>query len=70
MGGFEQQLLMYNPIVMDYAEVLQTYVYKRGISHQQYSFAAAVNLFQSVISVTIILIVNKIFSKTTETSIW
>jgi putative aldouronate transport system permease protein len=70
MGGFEQQLLMYNPIVMDYAEVLQTYVYKRGIGHQQYSFAAAVNLFQSVISVTIILAVNRIFSKATETSIW
>jgi putative aldouronate transport system permease protein len=69
-GGFEQQLLMYNPVVMDYAEVLQTYVYKRGIGHQQYSFAAAVNLFQSVISVTIILVVNKLFSKTTGTSIW
>lgn len=70
MGGFEQQLLMFNPIVMDYAEVLQTYVYKRGIGHQQYSFAAAVNLFQSVISVTIIIIVNKIFTRTTDTSIW
>ena len=70
MGGFEQQLLMFNPIVMDYAEVLQTYVFKRGIGHQQYSFAAAVNLFQSVISVTIIYIVNRIFSKTTDTSIW
>jgi putative aldouronate transport system permease protein len=69
-GGFEQQLLMYNPIVMDYAEVLQTYVYKRGIGHQQYSFAAAVNLFQSVISVAIILVVNRLFSKTTGTSIW
>ena len=70
MGGFEQQLLMFNPIVMDYAEVLQTYVYKRGIGHQQYSFAAAVNLFQSVISIAIILGVNKVFSKTTDTSIW
>lgn len=70
MGGFEQQLLMYNPVVMDYAEVLQTYVYKRGISHNEYSFAAAVSLFQSVISVTIILVVNKVFSKVTDTSIW
>ena len=70
MGGFEQQLLMFNPIVMDYAEVLSTYVYKRGIGHQQFSFAAAVNLFQSVISITIIVIVNKLFTKMTDTSIW
>jgi len=70
MGGFEQQLLMFNPVVMDYAEVLQTYVYKRGIGHQQYSFAAAVNLFQSVVSVTIILVVNRLFKQFTESSIW
>lgn len=70
MGGFEQQLLMFNPVVMDWAEVLQTYVYKRGIGHQQYSFAAAVNLFQSVISVSIILIVNRLFKQFTDSSIW
>ena len=70
MGGFEQQLLMFNPVVMDYAEVLQTYVYKRGIGHQQYSFAAAVNLFQSVVSVTTILVVNRLFKRFTDTSIW
>jgi putative aldouronate transport system permease protein len=70
MGGFEQQLLMFNPVVMDWAEVLQTYVYKRGIGHQQYSFAAAVNLFQSAVSVTIILVVNRLFKQFTSSSIW
>lgn len=70
MGGFEQQLLMLNPLVLDVGEVLQTYVYKRGISGAQYSFAAAVGVFQSVVSIVIILLVNRASRKLADIALW
>lgn len=69
-GGMEQQLLMFNPSVMDYAEVINTYVYKRGMGGAEYSFATAVSMFQSVISIVLLFIVNKIAKKTTEVALW
>ncbi len=70
MGGFEQQLLMLNPMVLDVGEVLQTYVYKRGISGAQYSFAAAVGLFQSAVSILIILLVNRASKRLADIALW
>jgi len=70
MGGFEQQLLMLNPMVLDVGEVLQTYVYKRGISGAQYSFAAAVGLFQSAVSILIILLVNRASKGLADIALW
>lgn len=69
-GGYEQQLLMFNPSVMDYAEVIGSYVYKRGMGGAQYSFATAVGMFQSVISIILLVIVNKIAKKYSEVSLW
>ena len=69
-GGLEQQLLMFNPMVMDYAEVINTYVYKRGIGGAQYSFATAVGMFQSVVSITLLIIVNKTSKKLASIGLW
>lgn len=69
-GGFEQQLLMFNPNVMDYAEVINTYVYKRGMGAADFSFATAVGMFQSVISIILLVIFNKTARKVTEVSLW
>jgi putative aldouronate transport system permease protein len=69
-GGFEQQLLMYNSNVMDYAEVINTYVYKRGMGAAQFSFATAVGMFQSIISVSLLVFINKFFKKVKEVSLW
>jgi len=69
-GGFEQQLLMYNPLVMDYAEVINTYVYKRGINAAEYSFATAVGVFQSAVSIVLIIAVNKITKKMVDVGLW
>jgi putative aldouronate transport system permease protein len=70
MGGFEQQLLMLNPMVLDVGEVLQTYIYKRGISGAQYSFAAAVGVLQSAVSVLIVLTVNWASKRLAEVALW
>lgn len=69
-GGFEQQLLMYNPLVMDYAEVINTYVYKRGLHAAEYSYATAVGVFQSVVSIMLIVLVNRISKKIAGQGLW
>lgn len=69
-GGFEQQLLMFNANVMDYAEVINTYVYKRGMGAAEFSYATAVGVFQSVISVALLIAVNKLAKKYSEVSLW
>lgn len=68
--GYEKILLMYIPLTYDTADVLQTFVYRRGLEEMQYSFATAVGLFNSVINLALMLIVNKISVKMTETGLW
>jgi putative aldouronate transport system permease protein len=69
-GGFEQQLLMFNPMVMDYGEVINTYVYKRGLNAGEYSFATAVGVFQSVVSITLIVLVNRVTKRMVGVGLW
>ncbi len=68
--GFEKVLLLYNPAVYETADVIQTYVYRRGIVSSDYSFAAAIGLFNSVINLTLLLVVNRIARRVSETSLW
>jgi putative aldouronate transport system permease protein len=67
---FEQQFLMFNSSVMEVAEIIPTYVYKRGLAGGQYSFATAVGTFQSVVSVSILLVVNRFCRKVAGISLW
>ena len=67
---FEQQFLMFNSSVMNVAEIIPTYVYKRGLAGGQFSFATAVGMFQSVVSITLLVIVNKISRKSAGISLW
>jgi putative aldouronate transport system permease protein len=68
--GFEKVYLMQNDMNGRTAEVISTYVYRSGIEGAQFSYAAAVGLFNSVINVVLLLLVNKISKKVTETSLW
>lgn len=68
--SFEKILLLYNDLTAEKAEVISTFVYKRGLLNREWSFSVAVGLFNSVINFVLLLIVNKICSKTTETSLW
>lgn len=49
-AGFEQVLVLYNPIVFESGDILDTFVYRMGILERQYSPAAAVGLFKSAVS--------------------
>ena len=68
--GFEKAYLMQNPLNLEAAEIISTYVYKIGIIDAQFSFSTAVGLFNSIINIILLLTVNKISSKLTETSLW
>lgn len=68
--GFEKVYLMQNSLNLSTSEVISTYVYKVGIQSAQYSFSAAVGLFNTVINFVILVIVNQIAKRLGETSLW
>lgn len=68
--GFEKILLMYGPGTYETADVISTFVYRRGITGGDYSFAAAAGLFNSVINLSLILLVNRLSKQLTGTSLW
>ena len=69
-SNFEKILLMQNAMNREVSEVLATYVYKRGIIDSQFSFATAVGLFNSVVSLILIVLANTISKKLLNSSLW
>ncbi len=68
--GYEKIILMYNPRTYETADVISTYVYRRGIGDAEYSFATAVGLFQNIINFIMIATFNQISKKVSEISLW
>lgn len=68
--GFEKIYLMQNPLNLSTSEVISTYVYKVGLVGANFSFSAAIGFFNSVINLILLLIVNYIARKVSETSLW
>lgn len=70
--GFEKIYLMQNNLNLRTSEVIDTYVYKIGLASPManYSFPTAIGLFQSIIGLFLIIIVNKISQKVSDISLW
>ncbi|WP_261301669.1 ABC transporter permease [Paenibacillus andongensis] len=68
--GFEKIYLMQNPLNISASEVISTNVYKIGLLGANFSFSSAVDLFNSVINLILLLTVNVIAKRMTETSLW
>ncbi|MEK3723965.1 ABC transporter permease [Paenibacillus sp. FSL H8-0034] len=68
--GFEKVFLMQNNLNLESSEVISTYVYKNGLVGAQYSFSAAIGLFNSVINFALLIIVNSISKRVSQTSLW
>nr|HML49253.1 ABC transporter permease subunit [Clostridia bacterium] len=68
--GFEKIFLMQNNLNLGVSETISTYVYKVGLQSGQYSFSAAVSLFNTVINFAVLLTVNFIAGKVGEVSLW
>ncbi|WP_248924036.1 ABC transporter permease [Paenibacillus hamazuiensis] len=68
--GFEKVYLMQNPKNIEASDVISTYVYQTGILGSQYSYAAAISLFNSVINFVLLVGVNAVARRVNETSLW
>jgi multiple sugar transport system permease protein/putative aldouronate transport system permease protein len=70
--GFEKVLLMQNPLNIQTSEVIDTYVYKIGLASPaaNYSYSSAIGLVKTIISLILLLTVNKIAQKTNQASLW
>ncbi|MBQ3667825.1 MAG: sugar ABC transporter permease [Clostridia bacterium] len=68
--GFDKVYLMQNAQNIRHSQVLSTYVYEMGILKGQQSYSTAIDLFNSVISFVMLIVVNRISRQLGETSLW
>lgn len=71
--GVEKTLLLYNPNTYEVSDVISSFVYRRGFgidSRADYSFSTAVDLFNSVINLTLLSFANLAARRFSETSLW
>lgn len=68
--GFEKAFLLQNNINLDYSEIIATYVYKVGIQGGQFSYSSAIGLFNNVINLVLLVVVNKIAGRVSDVSLW
>lgn len=65
-AGFDQVFNLYNPLVMETADIIDTYVYRVGLLGRQYSLGTAVGLLKSVVGITLMLLANKLAQVLTD----
>ncbi|MFS0638792.1 ABC transporter permease subunit [Mesobacillus foraminis] len=68
--GFEKVLLLYNPLTYETSDVISTYLYRIGLESNNFSYATAIGLFESLIGLILVLTANSISRKLTERSLW
>lgn len=69
-NDFQKILLLQNDLNLSSSQVISTYVYSIGIRGGEFSYASAIGLFNNIISVIIIVIVNKVAKKVSDVGIW
>lgn len=68
--GFEKVYLLQNPLNLATSEIISTYVYKIGLLNANFSFATAVGLFNSVINMILLVLINQFAKRVSDTSLW
>jgi putative aldouronate transport system permease protein len=68
--GFEKVILLYNPMTYETADVISSYLYRYGLQQANYSLGTAAGLFNSVVNLTILVLVNQIFKRGFQESLW
>lgn len=68
--GFEKVLLLYQPLTYEVADVISTYVYRKGLLEANYSYSTAVGLFNSLVNISFLVIANAISKRLSETSLF
>ena len=68
--GYEKTILLYNSQVYETADIISSYVYRKGLQEFNYGYSTAVSVFNSVINFSLLLISNAISKKYSETSLF
>lgn len=68
--GYEKIILLYNPAIYETADVISTYVYRRGLLEGDYSYSAAVGMFNSVFNFILLMSANAVSKKIQGTGLW
>lgn len=68
--GFEKVLLMQNAMNLSRSEIISTYVYKIGLIGMEFSYSTAIGLFNSLINLLLMILVNQIAKKYSNISVW
>ncbi len=68
--GFEKVYLLQNPLNIVNSEIISTYVYSVGLLNANYSFATAVGLFNSLINLVLLVLVNGLAKRFSNNSLW
>ncbi|HZG57026.1 ABC transporter permease [Paenibacillus sp.] len=68
--GYEKVLLLYNPTTYDVADVFSTFVYRKGLLEANYSYAAAVGLFEALVAMIMLLGANFLSRRLGGNGLW
>ena len=68
--GWDKIILLYNPMTYETADVISSYVYRRGLIQFDYSFSTAAGLFNSIVNFALLIVANTISRRVNETSLW
>lgn len=68
--GHEKIILLYNEEIYSVADVISSYVYRKGLLEYNWGFSTAVGLFNSLINFTLVIVANKISKKTIDMGLW
>ena len=68
--GYERIILLYNPSIYETADVISTYVYRRGLIDGDYSYSTAVSMFNSVCNFILLILANAVSKKTIGDGLW
>ncbi len=68
--GYEKVLLLYNPMTYEVADVFSTFVYRKGLLEANYSYAAAVGMFEALVAMVMLLTANLISKRVGGSGLW
>lgn len=68
--GADKVILLYNPLTYETADIISSYVYRKGLQDFNWGLSTAVGLFNNVVNVICLVAVNQIAAKVGETSLW
>ncbi|OZB98580.1 sugar ABC transporter permease [Paenibacillus sp. XY044] len=68
--GFEKIILLYNPVTYETADVISSFVYRKGLLEFGWSYSSAVGLFNSVINLVLLITANAISRRVSQNSLW